>query len=106
MSHSIREAIGKKGDIKFEFTNGVSMFKGAYPGPGDQIFQLRNIYLVILLFIDQEKDKTIKFGDLKMKMKNTANQGRRKNKAINELERNIIELLHAGVLRSPNKELK
>ena len=82
------------------------MFKGIYKGPGDQIFQLRNIYLIILLFIDQEKDKTIKFGDLKMKMKNTASQGRRKTKAINELERNIIQLLHSGLIRSPNKELK
>ena len=41
-----------------------------------------------------------------MKMKNTASQGRRKTKAINELERNIIELLHIGLIRSPNKELK
>ncbi len=56
----------------------MSTFKGLYKKTGDQIFQIRNIYLTVLLFIDQADGKKMKFGDLKMKMKNTNSQSRKK----------------------------
>lgn len=51
--HAVRDIIIKKGDIKFELTNGVSLFKGTFKNTNEQIFNLKNVYLIILLFIDQ-----------------------------------------------------
>ena len=56
------------------------MFKGMYK-IGDQIFYLRNVYLIILLFIDQEPSKKIKFGDLRMKIKTAGGQSKKKNRS-------------------------
>ena len=105
MTNAIKDAVGQKGDIKFEFTNGVSIFKGSYQGVGDQIFQIKNIYLVVLLYLDQMKGKTMRFGDLRMFLKTSSSSGK-KRASTNELERTIIELLHSGIIRSPNKEIK
>lgn len=56
----------------------MSSFLGLYKKSGTQKFNIKNVYLVVLLFIDQADGKKIKFGDLKMKMRNTNNQSRKK----------------------------
>lgn len=53
-------------NIQFEFHSGVSIFKGDYDNGKKQSFQLKNIYLLILLYIDEEKK--ILYGNLKKKI--------------------------------------
>lgn len=53
------------------------------------MFQLRNMYLVILLYLDQSPNKKMTFGDLIMKIKSLSGNNRRA-KAGNDLQKNII----------------
>ena len=61
---------------------------------------LKNLYMMILLFVEEEK--RILFGNLKKKLEAS---GANKNASIIELARAVIELLHAGLLVSSTKSL-
>jgi hypothetical protein len=61
---------------------------------------LKNIYLLILLFVDEE-GRTL-FGNLKKKMEAV---GVNKQKGVIELARAVIELMYSGLLISPTKSI-
>lgn len=103
-SQVIEEYFHKQNNnIQFEFNNGVSTFKGDFAKNKRQNFQLKNIYLLILLFIDEAERKTLLFGNLKKKIEAV---GGGKQRCQIELARNVIELLFSGLLRSNTKVLK
>ena len=77
------------------------MFQGEFDTGKKQRFQLKNFYLMILLFV--EDSKTLLFGNLKKKMEAT---GINKQKGIIELAKAVIELLFSGLIVSPTKSLK
>lgn len=91
----------KNKNIQFEFNSGVSIFKGEFDNGKKQNFQLKNIYLIILLIIDEQG--TILYGNLKKYMEAS---GLNKQKAQIELARAIIELMFAGLIKSPTKSIK
>lgn len=53
-------------NIQFEFNSGISLFKGDFDNGKKQNFQFKNIYMIVLLFIDEEKK--VLFGNLKKKI--------------------------------------
>lgn len=77
------------------------MFQGEFDNGKKQRFQLKNMYLMILLFVEEEK--TLLFGNLKKKIESV---GVSKQKGVIDLARAVIELLFSGLLVSPTKSLK
>jgi hypothetical protein len=53
-------------NILFEFNSGVSLFQGDYLTGKKQRFMFKNLYMMILLFVEEEK--RILFGNLKKKL--------------------------------------
>ena len=88
-------------NIQFEFNTGVSLFKGDFDNGKKQNFQFKNLYLLILLFIDEEKKML--FGNLKKKIEAV---GINKQKGMIELARVIMELFYAGLITSSTKSIK
>lgn len=68
---------------------------------GKYNFQIKNIYIVILLHIDEKPNKKMHYGEVIDKIKPT---GRMKEKAYLELSRYLIEMTNFGILKS-NKQL-
>ena len=71
-------------------------------GPNKFNFFIKNIYVVILLMIDERPSKKMFYSEIKDRVKPS---GRLIDKAYLELSKNLIELTHFGVLKS-NKSLK
>ena len=67
-----------------------------------QNFQLRNIYFIILLLLDEAEGKKMFYADIKDKIKS---YGTKKEKGNLELAINITELLHSGLILSKTKKI-
>lgn len=78
--------IEKNANIQFELFNGVSTVRSTM-NKGKYTFQIKNIYIVILLHIDERPNKKMYYGDIIDKIKPT---GRMKEKAYLELSRYLI----------------
>lgn len=77
------------------------MFKGDFDNGKKQNFQFKNLYLIVLLFVDEEKK--IMYGNLKKRIEAV---GTNKQKGMIELARVVMELLFSGLLVSPTKSIK
>ena len=88
-------------NIFFEFNTGISIFQGEFDTGKKQRFQFKNLHLLILLFVDEEKK--ILYGHLKKRVEST---GINKQRGVIELARAVLELLYSGLLISSTKSLK
>lgn len=79
----------------------MSLFKADYDNGKKQNFQFKNIYMIVLLFVDEERKML--YGNLKKKMEAV---GTNKQKGVIELARVVMELLYAGLLISSTKSIK
>ena len=66
---------------------GVSLFKGEFETGKKQNFFLKNIYMMILLFIQEEPDGKLLYGNLKKRLEAS---GINKQKGQIELARAVI----------------
>ena len=66
---------------------GVSLFKGEFDTGKKQNFYLRNIYMMVLLFIQEEPNGKLLYGNLKKKLEAS---GMNKQKGQIELARAVI----------------
>lgn len=99
----VENYFSKTSNIQFEYNNGVSLFRGEFKSKvPKQNFHLKNIYLVILFILDETDGKKMLYGDLKSKIKS---YGSKKEKGNLELARNVIELLHNGLIVSSTRVL-
>jgi hypothetical protein len=88
-------------NIFFEFNTGISIFQGEFDNGKKQRFQFKNLHMLILLYVDEEK--RILYGNLKKKIEAT---GINKQRGIIELSRSVLELMYSGLLVSSTKSLK
>jgi len=65
-------------------------------------FQIKNIYIIILLMLDEKPSKKMFYSEIRDRVKPS---GRLIDKAYLELSRYLIELIHFGLLKS-NKSIK
>jgi hypothetical protein len=88
-------------NIQFEFNSGVSFFRGDYDNGKKQNFQFKNIYMLILLYIDE--GKKVFYGDLKKKIESV---GTNRQRGQIDFAKAVIELYYSGFITSSSKSIK
>ena len=71
-------------------------------GPKKFNFQFKNIYIIILLMLDERPSKRMFYSEIRDRVKPS---GRLIDKAYLELSKYLVELVHFGVVKS-NKSIK
>ena len=79
------------------------MFRGEFKSKvPKQNFHLKNMYMIILFILDEAVGKRMFYGDMKTLIKS---YGSKKEKGNLELAKNVIELLHNGLITSSTRIL-